>query len=343
MENNKKQRKKISSAVVLRYFKEYFLVLLGCFCVAFGDALFITPCNIVCGGVASIGIILNHYLQPLWGFDVNSLVSAIVQVVLLLIGWIILGKDFGFKTIFAGLAFTGFYALLLGINIGQLVGLGEVYAVANSGNVSDLGVLSLMGIAGGAFQGIGVALSYLGGGSTGGLDIISRIIAKFTAMKEDISAFIMDAVLVTIGIIVFRSIMLGIIGIMTAFICAAAIQMLYITLSSYVVVDIISDKYEEIQDFVHTKMQNNGHGSTIIMAQGGYSGMDKKMLRVVIYHNEETKFRSIIAEIDPKAFVVFTQAKSIHGDGFQPLPQPVKFKKVTKLPKEKGVENNEDK
>ena len=304
----------------LRYVEIYALIILGCAIAAFGGAVFLTPCNIVSGGVTSIGIILNNYLEPLLGFDTNSLVSAVFQVVLLVLGWLILGKSFGFRTAIASLLFIGFYALFNELDVGSALGLSAAYDLSTTASVTEAaGTLTLMGIAGGALQGIGVGIAYVAGASTGGTDIPARILAKFTNIKEGTAIFVIDAALVIIGVIVFHNFLLGIIAVLTAFVSSLAVQVIYNSFSSYLVVDIISDKYKEIQEYVHTQMENDGHASTIIHAQGGYSKVEKEMLRVVIYKKEETKFRMAIYEIDPSAFIVISQAKSTHGYGFDPL------------------------
>jgi uncharacterized membrane-anchored protein YitT (DUF2179 family) len=78
----------------------------------------------------------------------------------------------------------------------------------------------------------------------------------------------------------------------------------------------LSDHYEEIQDYIHKDMD---HATTIIDTIGGYTGEKRKMIRVVIYQVETAELRTKIAEIDPKAFVSFTQAKTINGEGFEPF------------------------
>ncbi len=324
--------KKINKRV-WRYIEAYALVVIGCLITAFGGAVFLTPCNIVSGGVTSIGIILNNYLEPLFGFDTNSLVSAVFQVALLLVGWLVLGKSFGFRTAVASVLFIGFYALFNEFNIGHLLGLEEAYAQATSASVTEAaGTLTLMGVAGGALQGVGIGIAYLGGASTGGTDIPGRILAKFTNIKEGTSIFVIDGALIIVGIIVFHNFLLGIVAVVTSFISSTALQMVYSSMNSYLIVDIISDKYKEIQEYVHTQTENDGHASTLIHAQGGYSKTEKEMLRVVIYKREEAKFRSAIYEIDPTAFIVISQAKSTHGSGFDPLvARPaVKIKKKKK-------------
>ncbi|MCF0187612.1 MAG: YitT family protein [Bacteroidaceae bacterium] len=327
---------------ILRYIRIYSILVLASFVAAFGVAVFLTPVNIITGGITAVGIILNYYLEPLLGFDTNSLVSGILQVVLILVGWLVLGKDFGLRTFIASILYMGFYALLLEFKVGELMGLGDIYAACSSSSVTEsAGVLALMSIAGGALVGLGVAFTIVVGGSTGGTDILAKITAKFTKVKTATSMFILDAVLIIVGLIVYKDIMLCIVGVISAFLCAMATEFICSSMDSFLVVDIISDKYKEIQEYVHTKMENNGHASTLIHAQGGYSGVEKEMLRVVIFAREETKFRAVIYSIDPTAFIVVTRSKSTHGTGFDPLVARAAYKeqKVTKRTKNKSVEN----
>lgn len=317
----KTNKKKLNKSVALTIIKNYVVVALGCLILAFGDAAFLTPCNIVSGGVSSIGIILNYYLKPLWHFDTNSLFVAIIEIGLLFLGLAVLGKRFAARTAFASLVYPAFYAIFLGVNIGKLIGLQPMYDAINaaktSGNIGEgLGFLLLAAFFGGALVGTGVALGYLGYGSTGGLDVIAEIIAKYTDMKQDISGFLMDALIIVVGICVFGDMINGLVGVLAAFCCALAVQYVYVYLNSYVIVDIISDKHQVIQDYIHKEMD---HATTIVETVGGYTGEPRKMIRVVIYHNETGELRSFIGSVDPKAFISFTEAQTINGEGFEPL------------------------
>jgi uncharacterized protein YebE (UPF0316 family) len=206
------------------------------------------------------------------------------------------------------------YALLFRFNVAGALGLS---ALEGKGTAE----LMLAGIFGGALAGAGVAVSYLGNGSTGGFDIISFIIAKYSEMKQDVSGFIIDASLIVIGMICMRDPIQGLIGILAALSCAVAVQYIYVNADTFVIVDILSDHYEEIQDYIHKDMD---HATTVIDTIGGYTGEKRKMIRVVIYQVETAELRSKIAEIDPKAFVSFTQAKTINGEGFEPFIVPRK-------------------
>jgi hypothetical protein len=114
-----------------------------------------------------------------------------------------------------------------------------------------------------------------------------------------------------------------------AFACAMAVQYIYVNADTFVIVDILSDHYEEIQAYIHKEMD---HATTVIDTVGGYTGEQRKMIRVVIYQVETSELRTKIAQIDPKAFVSFTQAKTINGEGFEPFILPRKPRKPAKSP-----------
>jgi uncharacterized membrane-anchored protein YitT (DUF2179 family) len=314
-------RRKISKSKVLGEIKNILFVILGCSILAFADAAFLTPGNIISGGVVSVGIIAQFYYAkgPAWFFglpSINDVVVTFVQIILWVIGWFTLGKKFSLNTLVASITYPLIYALLFRFNIGGVLGLDALFDGA--GKTAEL---MLAGIFGGALAGAGVAISYLGNGSTGGFDIVSFIIAKYSEMKQDVSGFIIDASLILIGMICMRDPIQGLIGILAALACAIAVQYIYVNADTFVIVDILSDRYEDIQDYIHKDMD---HATTVIDTIGGYTGEKRKMIRVVIYQVETSELRSKIAEIDPKAFVSFTQAKTINGEGFEPFIVPKK-------------------
>jgi uncharacterized membrane-anchored protein YitT (DUF2179 family) len=313
-------KRKIANSHVYSEIKNILFVLVGCLILAFADAAFLTPGNIISGGVVSVGIIAQYYYAqgPYWLFglaDINDIVVTSVQVVLWIIGWFTLGKKFSLNTLVASVAYPLFYTLLFRFNVGAAIGLDALFEGEGAGNAE----LMLAGIFGGALAGTGVAISYLGNGSTGGFDIVSFIIAKYSEMKQDVSGFIIDASLILMGVICMHDPIQGLVGILAAFACAMAVQYLYVNADTFVIVDIISEHTEEIQDYIHKDMD---HGTTIIETTGGFTGVKRKMIRVVIYQVETAELRSKIAEIDPKAFVSFMQAKTINGEGFEPFIIP---------------------
>jgi uncharacterized membrane-anchored protein YitT (DUF2179 family) len=310
------EKHKLSRSDVYLEIKNIIFMIVGCLILGFSDAVFSNGCNLVTGGVSSVGVIVNYYVYSATGFDCTSLVVTGMQVILWVVGWFTLGKKFSINTLLASALYPAFFTLFYNFHVGNLLGFSELYAGANSTTNVNYGMLILAGFFGGATAGIGVAICYLGNGSTGGFDIISFIIAKYTEMKEDVSGFICDATLVLLGWVCMGDPLRSLIGILSALTCAVAVQYIYINADSFVIVDVISEKYMDIQDYIHKEL---GHATTLIDIVGGYSGEKHKMIRVVIYEFETTELKNRIAQIDPLAFVSFMQAKTINGRGFVPF------------------------
>ncbi len=323
--------KKVIKSNRFKKIEDVLLVLFGCVLFAFGDAVFLNKWDVVSGGVASVGVIIDFFVEPLLGFGIRDIVVAVVQVALWFLGLFLLGKKFSIKTAIAMIAYPAFYALFYRLDVGTHLGLGALYPDLASGaslatyelKNSDISNLIICALCGGVLDGVAVALAFLGHASTGGFAIISSILAKFTSIKEDVSSFLIDAILIMIatfcrlsqpGIGIYC---LG--GILSALVCSIAIQFVYINADRFVIVDVISEKYEEISKFVFDELD---HSVTVINAIGGYTGETRKLLRIVIYKSEQMELENKIAELDPMAFVSFTKAKSINGEGFLPLPKP---------------------
>ena len=314
----KKQWNKVE---IKKFAKNILLITIGCFVLAAGTVAFLLPLDLVTGGVSGVSVIINHYLEPVLGTPIQDIVAWIIQIVLLIVSFIFLGKKFTLHTIYATLLYPAFLTILMRTNA-----LGFISNAIKPEGAGDMQIVYTLiaGIFGGAFSGAGVAITFLGDGSTGGFDVIAAICAKYTPVKEGVSTFIIDATIVIVGMICLKDIPNGLIGILSALVCALVVQYVYVNSNQYVIADIISDKTDEIQEYVHGKME---HASTVINAVGGYTGQSRKILRVAFNKKELTSFRSFIATVDPRAFVSFTQASMINGEGFVPLVSGKKRKK----------------
>lgn len=301
----------------LKGIHRYLLLTVGCFVLAFGDAAFISPLGLVTGGVLSIGVIIQHFVN-LGGstFYVVDIVTWIVQILMLGVSFLFLGKRFTIRSLYATLIYPALFTLLIRVPIIDGMSLGNYIARHFIANPVDYGLITLAALAGGALIGGGVGICYLGGGSTGGIDVISVILAKNTPIKEAVSTFLLDALLVVIGMICMRDVIMGIIGVLGAFACAVAVQYVYVNTASFIIADIISCETEKIQKYVHEVMDRT---TTVIDATGSYSGEPKTLIRVAFSKRELSSFRAFIANVDPRAFVTFTQASMINGEGFDPL------------------------
>lgn len=308
----------------------YTFVTIGCLILAFADAVFIVPLNLVIGGVSSVAVIAQYFFEMNGGNgDITDIVTWSVQILFLLLSLIFLGKKYTIRTVYASLLFPLLYTVFLRFNIGSSISdqlMATISSHAADGTIietENFALTILAALFGGAMVGISVAITYLGNGSTGGFDVLCSIVAKHTPIKEGIASFFFDGTLVIIGIICMRDVPHGLIGILAALMCAICIQYIYVNQNTYIIADIISDKSEEIIAYITVKMDRT---STVIDATGSYTGSSRKILRVAFSRRELYELKKFIAEVDPKAFVTFTNASMVNGEGFDPLPKNTRDK-----------------
>lgn len=300
---------------ILNIIKCVFLILLGCFILAVADALFIIPCNIVNGGIDSLSIIINHFVADKYG-DITDIVIAVLQVVLWLIGLLFLGKKFSFYTLLGTFAFPAFYAILLRTNFIDLVQITAFYQKHTVGGELEFSVLLVSGLFGGLLLGSGLALTYLGDGSTGGMDVIAFLLAKYTKLPQDIGNLSLDTSMILLGFICLQRWELFFSGVLTAIVSAIIVRLIYVRSDNPVILDIISSTPKPIMAFVHDKL---GHATTITKVFGGYSGEERTNIRAVVYGSEAKDVRAFVASVDKDAFITSTLTNNISGEGFEPL------------------------
>jgi uncharacterized membrane-anchored protein YitT (DUF2179 family) len=192
------------------------------------------------------------------------------------------------------------------------------FAGLSNGGTPVVGNYILCGLFGGVFIGGGVALTFLGGGSSGGVDVVQLILRKYAHIKESVGAFIVDTVIIVAGMlsmcITDPSLLIpALCGILSSFVTAVVIEIVYIRSQTSYQVDIISDHWKEISAFAQDEL---GRGTTIIKAEGGFKGDERIILRIVFDKSQYENIKNYIASVDPKAFITFTQTNAVYGEGF---------------------------
>ena len=299
----------------LRVFR-VFLIVLGSAVLAFGTAIFLTRLEIVSGGLSGIAIIIQHFIG---GADqyIDIMVAG-ASVVLFFVGLFFVGKDFALKTLVSTIAYPAFLSLFLRLEYFQNIAL----LVSANGAVGNI---LICGIFAGVFVGAGVALTFLGGGSTGGVDIIIVLLAKNTKLNESIASFLIDATIILLSIILIPGNTINsLCGIISAFVVALMIEFVYVNQTASIQADVISDSWEDISRFAQDEM---GRGATIIKAEGGYKGEERIILRVVFDRRQFDAFKKYVAKVDPKAFITYTQTNAVYGEGFRPITNKKNKKK----------------
>ncbi len=299
----------IDKKKIWKFIKDTLLVIAGTGLLGIGTGLFYIPFDLVTGGVSGIGIILEKLFPQ---FTAEIYASVLVWA-LFFVGLIFLGKHFALQTLVSTIVYPIF------LNLGSwLAGSGilDGFFDLSSEMYADYGAAAIIlaTVFGGVFVGAGCALTFLGGGSTGGIDIIALVICRFfPKLKASVMIFIIDAAIVVLGMFVLKNLILTLLGVVAAFLCAIVIDKLFLGESGAFIAHIISDKYLEISDAVIKQMNRT---TTISTAIGGYSGAEKKLIMVTFSMREYHIFAAIVSSIDKDAFVTVHRAHEISGDGW---------------------------
>lgn len=284
--------------------KNVLLVIIGTLILSFGTSLFMLPYNLVTGGVSGYAIVLSQIIPP--ELISVELIITILTWTMFILGFIVLGKSFAMKTLISTIVYP------IGVSLFSNITSIEFFNLQLSAH-SDVGVI-LAAVFAGVLIGLGCALSFLGGGSTGGVDVIAFIICKmFKKFRSSVVIFLVDASAVALGMFVIGDFVITLLGIISAFIAALMIDKVFLGGSKAFVAHIVTDKCEEINRLVIEKLDRT---STILEVTGGYSGEDKKMLMVSFSMNEYSELINIINKTDHNAFVTVNQAHEINGEGW---------------------------
>ena len=277
------------------------MINIGIFLVSFSFTFFLDKNNFIFGGVSGIGVILKNLL----GEKVpSSLIILVVNLVLLIIGLITLGKGFFLKTVLGTILFP-VYSFLLELVIPE-----AWYPIVNTDIfIIVIGASLIMGV------GLGLAMRY--DASTGGIDILQMIMLKYFKIPLSTSLVIIDGAIIVVGAITGFSSLMPIFLILygIAYTVISGVVMDNIVFGGFNVraAYVVTSKPEEIKKQIYDKLNR---GVTEIYARGGYTLEDKKILLCVLTTREYYFLRSMALEIDPSAFVFVEKASEVHGEGF---------------------------
>ena len=300
---------KLTKKEVIRQLKNALTVIFGTVILAFGTGVFLVPFNLVTGGMTGLSISLVKII-PLDFMTVDLYVTVLTWI-LFFVGWIFLGTDFTVKTLISAIVYP--IALSFSIKLSSPDVLDGFFCLKDSVEYGQIAVL-LAGIFGGVLVGAGCAITFKGGGSTGGTDVIAFVICKFfKRLKSSVMIFVVDALIIVIGMLAIGDLVLCLVGIVSAFVAALVIDKMFLGQSQAFIANIVSDKYEEINRAIIEKLDRT---TTFITARGGYSGEDKKMLMVSFTMRQYAAFIGMIASIDKDAFVTIHRAHEINGEGW---------------------------
>ena len=303
MKNIKTDVKKIKQALL-----NSILVIIGTAILAFGTAIFMFPFDLVAGGISGISIIIENLL-PAGAVSIDILVTVITWA-LFILGFATLGRSFAAKTLLSSLVYPIFISIFIKL-VSPNVMSGYFYLPASE--YSDIAII-IAALVGGALIGVGCAIAFLGGGSTGGTDILAFLITKFfPKLRSSKVIFAIDAIIVLLGVFVIKDLVISVLGIASAFVSAALVDKVFLGGTRALTAEIISTEYDRINRDIIDILKRT---TTVFDVTGGYSGEKKKLLRVTFTVSEYPEILNIVTRADKYAFITVHTAHEISGEGW---------------------------
>lgn len=314
------------------------LIFFGSVILAFATSFFLVPMKIVMGGNSGIALILMKIIQestnssqPDW-LDTDFLIT-MLTIFFFILAFILLGFSSLFKNTISALTYPSFVYIFTAIrNIPSFHYLRiEEYASDFDGYIEGTGydplaVCLVAGVFGGIFMGLAYSIAFKGGGTAGGTTCLVIFFSKHTKLKANRVSIIIDSIVIFIGLLTYKNVVTCMIGIMTAIICSQMIAKVFVGGQQGLHAQIVSPKWKEITERINTSMKR---GTTIYTAQGGYTGVERKVIYVSFTKEDYPLFLEIVQSEDPKAFITITQIYEVSGGyGF-------KVKKLSKKKKKK--------
>lgn len=307
-----------------RWWWSWFMIILGCALLAGGYVLFISPYNIVPGGVYGAGIVLHNIFPTIkvgtFGYMFDS--------VLLILAFIAFGPRFGAKTVVAALLTPGLMNIFTSLAFPPEA-IESLDPSKMLGGILDLSDhLMLATIVGAVILGVGVGLVVREQATTGGTDIVAMMLQKYCHISFSQGVLIADSLVVLAGLVVigFGSDGNGMEGLMLSFYSLIAIYVSSRILAfmldgaSYdrIIFIITSHHNEDFRRYILEELDRSG---TYIKSSGMYTNTEKEMIFLVVPRQELVKVQRAIKDYDPQAFMVVANAYNTYGEGFKPMPE----------------------
>lgn len=274
--------------------KQYLIITFGILIVALSLHFFMIPNDIAAGGAMGIAMVINHYFPA---FQVGQLML-FINIILFIIAFITLGSSFGIKTIYASLGLSGI-----------IWGLERITPMQHP-LTNDLLLAAIMGT---FISGMGMAIIFNRNASTGGTDILAKIMNRYLHIDIGKSLLVTDFVITFFAAITFgieKGLYALIAVILNGYIIDYAIQGFNIAMQVF----IMTSRPDIISEFIINDLER---GVTHFSGKGGYSGKELKIVYTVLSRKEFIKLRGYIKEVDPKAFITVSDAHEVLGEGFK--------------------------
>lgn len=289
-EQGKKENK------IFRYAADILLIIVANSIYALGVNMFVSPNNIAPGGVTGVSVIISS-ITPI---PVGVLIAGI-NIPLIILGFIFLNRKIMIKTLISVVVLSVMTDAVM-VNI-------PVYH-------ADEGSGILAAIFGGLLMGFGLGLNYMRESTTGGTDIINKIVIRFRpTVRLGKLVLITDSFVVAFGFIVYRDLDVIMYAIISIFVQSKIIDIMVYGGQECKFMLIFS----EYSDKISAQLLSKNFGVTLLKGEGAYSRSEREVIALAVHKSDYIRVRRIIKETDPRAFVVITGASEVLGEGFQKL------------------------
>lgn len=296
---------------ILSVLWDYVLMTVGSFMFCFAWTSFLIPNGLASGGLTGLCTIIQYGTGIPIGWT-----YPILNVLLLILGFLSLGKGFGFKTIYViGLTSILFEILPQFPNL--MVLMDEKLLVC---------------LVGASLEAIGLGLIMLRGGSSGGTDILALMINKYWPVSPGKVYLYSDMLIISLLLLVPEK---GLVDLIYAFVVmlgfSFGVDFVLLGNKSSVQILVFSSKYEEIADHIIHQVHR---GVTAIQSVGWYSQQESKVLLIISRKHQMNEVVNEIKNIDRKAFISVSTAMSVFGEGFEEVKTGINIKKISQKNKE---------
>lgn len=276
------------------YWRDFIVIILGLVLYSIGLTGFLIPFEVVTGGLGGVSLLIKYGTGiPLW------LTFIVINSVLLVLAWFILGKSYVLKTVFSTFALSG------------ILSIAETHITEAFVTNETMSIL-----VGAVMCGIGLGMVLSVNSSTGGTDIIAAIVTKYRYVSMGRILTYVDVLIILSSYVLFQSIEKIIIGFVIIIILYYAVDMVINGSRQSVQFFIFSSKYDEIATHINSEI---GRGCSVIDGLGWYSQKPQKIVMVMARRSESTSVFRLIKRIDKDAFITQTNVSGVYGKGFEQI------------------------
>lgn len=283
---------------MMKWLREFAIINIGLILVAAGICFFKIPNHFATGGVSGLAIITSSFFPNI---DVGPMML-IINIILMIVGFFFLGRNFGSKTVYSSFALSGFVWALQ-----------KIFPL-NKPLTNDMMLELVFSI---IFPAVGSAIVFNCNASTGGTDIVAKILSKFTKLNIGKTLLITDF-LIAAGAGAVFGIKIGMYSVLGLTLKAFMIDIVIEGLNVSKQMVIISSKPQEVKDYIVKQLHR---GATVYRAEGAFTHQQEEVISTVLNRRQAIKLRTFIRSIDRSAFITISNTSQTIGKGFRSIDE----------------------